>query len=59
MSEKEQNLTFFLEKLEESSDKIIATQGYNKDAERLKTLEEIIKEQVVYANSGSAARPTR
>jgi len=59
MNEKENSLKKFLEKLEASADKILGTQGYNQRAERLRILEELIKEQVTHANTRSSTRQTR
>ena len=59
MNKKEAVLKEFLQKLEASADKIVATQGYNQGTEKLKMVEELIKEQVIHANSRPAARQTR
>jgi hypothetical protein len=59
MTEKEQKLKKVLDQLEVSSHKIVETQGYNRIAERLRILEELIKEQVRHANSRPTTRPIR
>lgn len=59
MTEKENSLKKFLEKLEASAEKILGTQGYNQRAERIRILEELIKEQVANANTRSTTRQTR
>lgn len=48
-----------LERLEISSRKIVSTRGYSKDAKSLKLLEEMIKEQLQNAHSGSSTRTIR
>jgi hypothetical protein len=48
-----------LERLRQSSEKILSTRGYTRDCARVKLLEELIKEQVNNENSDSSARPVR
>ena len=57
--EKAQKLLASLARLETSSRKIVSTRGYGKDAKSLKLLEEMIKEQLQNANSGSTTRSIR
>ena len=59
MTEKENSLKRFLAKLEASAEKILGTQGYNQRAERIRILEELIKEQVAHANTRSTTRQIR
>jgi hypothetical protein len=61
MSQKglEKQLESALLLLEASSQKIIATNGYTQEANRIKLLEELIKEQLTNANSRRTARPAR
>ena len=53
----ENYLLINLKKLEESAKKIVKTQGYNKESERLNILCALIKEQLKNENSRSSARP--
>lgn len=45
-----------LQKLEAAHDKILKTQGYNTEAEKMQLLRELIKEQVKNENSSNTAR---
>lgn len=56
--DKEQ-LKLFLERLETSVQKILATRGYTGDVKHLKILHEMIREQLTDENTRSAARPIR
>ena len=53
------HLTRILERLEESSQKILSTRGYTRDCARIKLLEELIKEQVKNEDSDSSAGQVR
>lgn len=55
-SELENYLTVALKRLEKAYREIVKTQGYNAEAEKLKILTEIIKEQGNYENSSTSAR---
>jgi hypothetical protein len=59
MTENETKLQEILEKLEASAVKIVETQGYNPQAERLRLLEELVREQVQNADPRSSTRSTR
>lgn len=48
-----------LEKLDKSARKIIETRGYTKRVEKIRLLEEMIKEQLINEDSRSSARPIR
>lgn len=48
-----------LERLQQSSEKLMSTRGYTRDCARVKLLEELIKEQVNNENSDTSARPVR
>lgn len=48
-----------LKKLEKSSKKIVETRGYTEEVARLRTLEELIKEQFKNENSRYSARTPR
>lgn len=53
-----QHLGSVLSKLEKSHDEMIKTNGYNKKAELIKILSELIKEQIKNENTNSSARKT-
>jgi hypothetical protein len=59
MSEPQDKLKLALERLEQSTRKIIDTRGYTKDAKSLKILEEVIREQLINANTRSSTRTIR
>ncbi len=59
MSESQDKLRMALERLEQSTQKIIDTRGYTKDVKSLKLLEEMIREQLIHANSRSSTRSIR
>jgi hypothetical protein len=59
MTEIEIKLQEILEKLEASAAKIVDTQGYNPQVERLHLLEELVREQVQNANPRSSTRQAR
>lgn len=56
MDEQLQNL---LQKLEISSQKIVETRGYTREVEKIRVLQETIKEQITNENTRTAARPVR
>ena len=47
----EQKLKTALDKLEESSEKIVKTRGYTEENEKIKMLVELIKEQLTNADT--------
>jgi hypothetical protein len=59
MSEPQDKLKLVLERLEQSTQKIIETRGYTRDVKSLKLLEEIIREQLTNANTRSSTRTIR
>jgi hypothetical protein len=59
MKDSADKLKSALQRLETSAQKIVATRGYGKDAKSLKMLEELIKEQLIHANSRSSTRTIR
>jgi hypothetical protein len=59
MSSNEAKLRAALQRLETSVEKVLSTRGYNKDAKGLKALHEMIKEQLIDANTRSATRAIR
>jgi hypothetical protein len=59
MSESEDKLKAALVRLEQSTQKVIDTRGYTKDVKSLKVLEEMIREQLINANSRSSTRTIR
>ena len=59
MSGTESKLKTALERLEQSTRKVISTRGYSKDVKGLKALEEMIREQLTHANSRSSTRTIR
>ncbi len=59
MKDSADKLRSALQRLEISAQKIVATRGYGKDAKSLKMLEELIKEQLIHANSRSSTRTIR
>ena len=59
MSDSQDKLRKALERLERSTQKIIDTRGYTKDVKSLKLLEEMIREQLIHANSRSSTRSIR
>jgi hypothetical protein len=59
MKDNAETLRAALLRLETSCRKIVNTRGYNKDSRALKSLEEMIKEQLTDANRRSAARKVR
>lgn len=48
-----------LTRLEKSAQKVVETRGYGKDAKSLKLLEEVIKEQLIHANTRYPTRTIR
>lgn len=48
-----------LKRLNESAQKLISTRGYTKEAEKIKLLEELIREQLTNENSRHSTRQTR
>jgi len=59
MKDLESQLKDALLRLETSAKKVVETRGYGKDAARLRTLIEMIKEQLKNENSGPPARTVR
>lgn len=59
MSEAQDKLKDALERLEQSAQKIVETRGYTKDVKSLKVLEEMIKEQLINANTRTSTRTIR
>jgi hypothetical protein len=59
MSETQDKLKSALERLEQSTQKVIETRGYTKDVKSLKLLEEMIREQLTNANTRSSTRTIR
>jgi hypothetical protein len=55
----EAKLKAALDRLETSVQKILSTRGYSKDAKSLKLLQEMIREQLIHANTRSATRSIR
>ncbi|MBK9324021.1 MAG: hypothetical protein IPM97_13930 [Bdellovibrionaceae bacterium] len=55
-SELENYLTVALKRLEKAYKEVLKTQGYTAEAERIKILTEIVKEQGNHENTGTAAR---
>lgn len=59
MNDDEKQLREALQRLELSTQKILSTRGYVSDVKRLKTLHELIREQLTNANTRSATRTIR
>jgi hypothetical protein len=59
MSDSEEKLKGALQRLQVSTQKIITTRGYTGEAKSLKALEEIIREQLLNANTRSTTRTIR
>ncbi|MCC7404337.1 MAG: hypothetical protein IT288_08060 [Bdellovibrionales bacterium] len=59
MKKPEEELRSTLRKLEESGRKIVATRGYTREVEKIRMLEELIKEQLKNENTRYATRPVR
>lgn len=57
--ETEVHLRRVLERLEQATEKLMTTRGYTKDTARVRLLQELIKEQINHADSGSSTRPVR
>lgn len=57
--EVESYLMHTLKRLEKSSEQIISTRGYTSKVEKVKVLEELIKEQLINENTSNAARTAR
>lgn len=57
--ELESHLIFALKRLEESSEQIIKTRGYTNEVEKVKVLEELIKEQLSYENTRNSTSSSR
>ncbi len=53
------HLKNILNRLETSTQKILATRGYTKDCAHIRLLQELIKEQMSEENSGHTTRPVR
>lgn len=58
-SEYKHHFSSVMKKLEKSFSEIMQTQGYNKEAEKLKILAELIKEQLQNENTDHSTRKTR
>lgn len=56
---RESKLAEDLARLEKATQQTINTRGYSKDAKNLKILEEIIKEQLIHANTRTTTRTIR
>ena len=54
-----QNLEEELKKLNKSAQKLISTRGYTKEAEKIRLLEELIREQLIDENTRHTTRQTR
>lgn len=48
-----------LKKLEISAQKVVETRGYTKEVEKIRMLEELIKEQLINENSRHSTRQVR
>jgi hypothetical protein len=59
MSKTEKNLRETLLKLEQSTQKLIETRGYTKDAAKMRLLEEMIREQLKNENPRNSTRTIR
>ena len=59
MNDSEDKLRAALQRLEQSTQKVIETRGYTKDVKSLKVLEEMIREQLTNANTRSSTRSIR
>lgn len=59
MKSMDEQLQSLLQKLEISSQKIVETRGYTREVEKIRVLEETIKEQITNENTRTAARPVR
>jgi hypothetical protein len=57
--ETEIHLRRILQRLEQTTEKMIATRGYTKDAAQVRLLQELIKEQVQHADTDTSTRPLR
>ncbi|MBT4761879.1 MAG: hypothetical protein HOO06_09305 [Bdellovibrionaceae bacterium] len=53
------DLKIKLKRLEQLTQKIMKTQGYNKEIEKVKVLEELIREQFKNENTNSSTRQIR
>ena len=59
MKSMDEQLKSLLQKLEVSAQKIVETSGYTKEVEKIRVLQETIKEQIANENTRIAARPLR
>ncbi len=59
MSDTEEKLKKALERLDRTAREIVKTRGYGHDARALKLLEELIREQLINANTRSSTRTIR
>ncbi|MCB0384383.1 MAG: hypothetical protein KDD43_03250 [Bdellovibrionales bacterium] len=59
MKKAEGELREALKKLEESGRKIVETRGYTKEVEKIRMLEELIREQLKNESSDYSTRPVR
>lgn len=55
-NELENYLTIALKRLEKAYSEILKTQGYNEEAEKLKLLAEMVKEQGLHENTSHSTR---
>lgn len=49
-------LSLALKRLEKAADAILKTQGYNRETEKVKALQELVKEQIREENPSTSAR---
>lgn len=59
MKSMDEQLKSLLQKLEVSAQKIVDTRGYTREVEKIRILQETIKEQITNENTRTAARPLR
>lgn len=52
----EVHLRRVLERLERTTEKLMATRGYTQEGARVRLLQELIKEQIHHADTGPTAR---
>lgn len=57
--ETEIHLRRVLERLEQTTEKLMATRGYTQEGARVRLLQELIKEQVNHEDTSRTARPLR
>ena len=59
MKSMDEQLKSLLQKLEISAQKIVDTRGYTREVEKIRILQETIKEQITNENTRTTARPLR